>query len=294
MSKEKPEQTHNSDRINNCISCGSSEFHYHGEHHALKLPMYICTKCGLYVTGKSQKELDSQINSYYKKEFWDQERNNYQKKPGLRKSHSKNRLRNWVSQYAYCKEFFKNKKTILEIGSGQGEAIINFDKLGFQVLGVEPDETSVENINSKLNFSKCVCSNIENLDLTQEFDAIWMSHVFEHLTNPIDFLKKIRHLIKKDGFVFLEVPSVEKKNDWRKFQKAPHAYNYSRTALMNIVRKGGFNVVKCDYFRSPTKLEGIINKIFVKLKKRKFYQYYPKIKTDADNGWVICTILTKK
>ena len=46
------------DRISKCISCDSSNFNYYGENTTLKLPIHICQNCKLYVTGKSQKEID--------------------------------------------------------------------------------------------------------------------------------------------------------------------------------------------------------------------------------------------
>ena len=99
--------------------------------------------------------------------------------------------------------------------------------------------------------------------------------------------------MNESGFIFIEVPSVEKVNDYRKFQVAPHAYNYSRQSLVNISKKSGYDIVKSDYFRSPTLFEGGINKLFNKFFNKDFFKYYPKILTNKENGENIRIILHK-
>ena len=113
--------------------------------------------------------------------------------------------------------------------------------------------------------------------MDQKFDVIWMSHVFEHLSNPISFLNKIKSKMEKNGILFIEVPNVTKKKDYRTFTIAPHAYNYSGLALQNILEKTGYEVISCDYFGPPTKFHGALNKFYKKFKKTNFYPYYPKI-----------------
>jgi hypothetical protein len=85
-------------------------------------------------------------------------------------------------------------------------------------------------------------------------------------------------------FLFIEVPSVTKKNDYRKFTTVPHAYNYSGIALQNVLKKTGYKIISCDYFGPPTKLNGGINKISTKIFKKDYYPFYPKMLLDADTG----------
>jgi len=127
----------------------------------------------------------------------------------------------------------------------------------------------------------------------KKFDIIWLNHVFEHLSKPIEFLKKVKSFLNESGFIFIEVPSVEKINDYRKFQVVPHAYNYSKQSLINISKKADYKIVKCDYFRSSTLFEGAINKLFNKFLNKDFFENYPKILTNKKNGENIRIILRK-
>ena len=280
------------DRIIKCISCDSSNFNYYADNFTLKLPMYICQNCKLYVTGKSQKEIDKLIQNYYDKDFWDDHLENLLKSD-FTDSYSIGRIRIWKSQKKYCNEILNNSKTILEIGSGHGEAIYNFDKIGYKVTGIEPDKKNVASINKKLKNSICLVEKAETFSFEKKFDIIWLNHVFEHLTQPIQFLTKISNFLNDSGFIFIEVPSVEKKNDYRQFKSVPHAYNYSKRSLINISKKANYKIIKCDYVRSPTLIEGGINKIFTTFLKRDFFKFYPKILTNSKKGENIRLILQK-
>jgi len=280
------------DRIIKCISCDSSNFNYYADHLTLKLPIYICQNCKLYITGKSQKEIDTVIQHYYDKDFWADDLENLLES-NFTDSYSIGRIRLWKSQKKYCNKILNNSKTILEIGSGHGEAIYNFDKIGYNVTGIEPDKKNVTSINKKLKNSKCIVEKAETFSFEKKFDIIWLNHVFEHLTQPIQFLTKISNFLNNSGFIFIEVPSVEKKNDSRQFTSAPHAYNYSKLSLINISKKTNFNIMKCDYFRSPTFVEGGINKIFNLFLKKDFFEFYPKILCNKENGENIRIILQK-
>lgn len=280
-------------RISKCISCNSTDFKYYNENLTLKLPMYICKNCKLYVTGKSQKEINEKIEHFYDEDFWKEDQKEILDS-NFTDPYSIGRTKIWKSQKKYCKEILNKNKSILEIGSGHGEAIYNFDKIGYNVLGIEPDKTNVILINKKLKNSKCIVEKAETFSFDKKFDIIWLNHVFEHLSNPIKFLQKLNSYLNDSGFIFIEVPSVEKVNDYRQFLRVPHAYNYSKQSLINISKKANFEIIKCDYFRSPTLIEGGINKIFNKFLKRDFFPFYPKILTNQIAGENIRIILQKK
>ena len=281
------------DRITKCISCDSSDFNYYGENSTLNLPIYICQNCKLYVTGKSQKEIDQIIEHYYDKDFWKTDLEQSLKQD-FTDSYSIGRIRLWKSQKKYCNEILNKSKKILEIGSGHGEAIYNFDKIGFNVIGIEPDEQNVITINKKLKNSECIMEKAETFYFEKKFDIIWINHVFEHLTKPIEFLKKLNNFLNETGYIFIEVPSVERKNDYRTFKSVPHAYNYSKKSLVNISKKANYKIAKCDYFRPPTLIEGGINKVFNSFFKKDFFEFYPKILTDNINGENLRIILQKE
>ena len=278
-------------RISKCISCDGGNLKYYDENKTLKLPIHICQDCGLHITGEDQNELDMVVEELYETDFWDSDRQNLFDDHS--DSYSLGRRRLFISQIKYLSSIISKSSKILEIGSGHGETITELEKLQYNVTGVEPDIKNVEFLKNQLN-SRIIQSNIESLKLDEKFDLIWMSHVFEHLSNPIKSLKDFKNFLNPNGIIFIEVPSVTKKNDQRTFTVVPHAYNYSSKSLKNILIKSGYSIISCDHFGPPTKIQGLTNKIFKKLFKRDYYKFYPKILLNEFTGQDIRIIAKMK
>ena len=118
-------------KIIECPSCGNNKLKYYSENTVLELPIYTCPECLLHITGKSFEEFDKSIENYYDKSFWDESRNKDLILDNFSDSYSKGRIRNWLSQYKYCKQHLDYTKSILEIGSGHGETLLSFENKGF-------------------------------------------------------------------------------------------------------------------------------------------------------------------
>ena len=55
-----------------------------------------------------------------------------------------------------------------------------------------------------------ICSDvsaISQIKAGKKFDLIMSTHVFEHLTNPLNDLKFLASFLKKDGLIYLELPA---------------------------------------------------------------------------------------
>ena len=272
----------------NCIICDKSLDKF-SENSNLEMPSFFCNNCNYYVTGESENEVKEKLNKLYSGSYWNERKAETSIESNYKDNDSLGKLRNWTSQFSYCKKFFQNKKSILEIGVGGGQAVYWFDQNGYEVTGIEPDSKNVKLINKKLkNKGKVVHSFIEDMDMDKLFDVIWMSHVLEHLVRPDIFLKKINNNLKEDGIFFIEVPSCEHKPTLQtSIFENPHVHHFSKKSLLKLVEKS-FDVISCDCFRPATKIEGALQKIL------NIYPFYPRIKTSCTNGRDLRIILRKK
>ena len=177
-----------------CISCGNTSMNKYTDNSFLELPVFQCKKCNLYVTGKSEKEVIEKTKLIYNKKHWG-ENNLWDAKTAIKSNYtdidSQGKRRHWISKYKYCKPYLENKKKILEIGAGQGQAVYWFNKEGFSVTAIEPDENNVKSINKKLNNDRCIVGSVEDFQIVEKFDLIWMSHVLEHIVKPVQFFENI-------------------------------------------------------------------------------------------------------
>lgn len=146
------------------------------------------------------------------------------------------------------RNLLKPKSTVLEIGSSTGHFLFSIKDMVKKVVGIELEPRHAE-------FARKYCK-IEvhdkplgetPLDL-QQFDIIFMFQVFEHISNPLEFLLLCKKYLKPNGIIYIEVPNV---NDvllsvydipsFREFYyREPHVYYYSENTLSRILKKAGF------------------------------------------------------
>jgi len=274
----------------NCIIC-KKEISENSDNSYFEIPTYHCKNCKLFVTGNDENELRKKIEKLYQGDYWTERESEKSINSYFSDEISQGKYRNWLSQFLYCKPFIQNKKSILELGVGGGQASFWFDQKGYDITGIEPDERNVRLINKKLKRGKIIHGFIEDINLEQKFDVIWMSHVLEHLIRPDIFLKKININLKQEGVFFIEVPSSEHGPTLNSsIYKNPHVYHFTKESLQKLVKEN-YKIVSCDCFRPATKFEGGLNKF---LKKSNMFPFYPRIKTSCDKGRDLRIILQKK
>jgi len=275
-----------------CISCKNDIFKKYADGSNLNLPVFHCEECGLFVTGNSESEIGQKIKDLYKKKYWDNQNSEFSIASEYSDTISQGKKRDFLSQFAYCKPYLQNKKTVLEIGVGAGAAIFWFENMGYDVTGIEPDARNVELINKKLKTGKIIQGFIENFDVSGKYQIIWMSHVLEHLVRPDIFLTKIKNNLDENGIFFIEVPNSEHAPTlFGSINKNPHLYHFSKKSLTNIIEKAGYIMISCDIFRPANIFEGGIKKILKNHTKK--YPYYPRILTDNKSGRDLRILLKK-
>lgn len=277
----------------NCLICNKYLSDKYSENSNMGLPVFYCRDCNLYVTGSSVDELKEKSSKIYTKDYWDNRKAESAINSDYNDQNSQGKKRQWFSQIKYCKEYLRDAKTILEIGSGPGQTLYWFSQENYDVTGIEPDERNVRLINKKLKNGKCIVGFAEETEIKGSFDIIWLSHVFEHLVRPIDLLCKLKNNLKLGGKIFIEVPNCENSIILHSSVfNHPSSFHFSKNSLMKLVKKAGYNIEKCDCLRSPTKVEGAINKICTRLNINRFYPYYPKIIANNRKGTDIRIIIS--
>ena len=142
-----------------------------------------------------------------------------------------------------------NQGKLLEIGSGTGEFLNMARAAGWDALGIEPSPASCTYIAE--NYQLPVIEGIWSPELhlpENSFDAVVFWHVFEHVPEPIAFLKEISSLLKPECFLFFSVPNRYcLKNELFNassplFTEADHLYHHSEQSLRRCIEKAGLEL----------------------------------------------------
>jgi 2-polyprenyl-3-methyl-5-hydroxy-6-metoxy-1,4-benzoquinol methylase len=135
----------------------------------------------------------------------------------IAKDFSARRQKPWLEFFDFF-SYLDNNKKILDLGCGNGRLFqfLKENNLNFDYLGIDKSENLLKiakknNLNT--NFLNLDFNNLEKLE-EKKFDYLFAIASFHHLKGEkkrIDFLKKIKKLMKKDSLFFL--------TNWNLYQK---------------------------------------------------------------------------
>lgn len=138
---------------------------------------------------------------------------------------------------------------LLDVGCGSGRFLAKMRNFGWEVTGVEPDPKAVEVARKVLDIEVCQ-GTLEDTEFTQDsFDALTMSHVIEHVADPLVLLKECKRVLKPGGRLVLVTPNVESLGAWA-FNQAwlhwdppRHLFLFSPRTLTRCVESAGLRIL---------------------------------------------------
>jgi 2-polyprenyl-3-methyl-5-hydroxy-6-metoxy-1,4-benzoquinol methylase len=134
---------------------------------------------------------------------------------------------------------------LLDVGFGNGSFLKLASEMGWQAEGIDFDPKAVEV--AKSCSLKVRCASVADLSARNEqFDVITLSHVIEHVHEPIALLKDIYRLLKPGGVLWLETPNVNSLGankfgpNWRGLEIPRHLILFNSKSLRSILIQIGF------------------------------------------------------
>ena len=180
-----------------------------------------------------------------------------------RSSMSKTMIQSFKDLAKIVKKEFKPKK-ILEIGSNDGSFIKNFSKK--ITIGIEPC-SNIEKITKKNGYDtysdywdKKTAKKI--LSKSGKIDLIYSANTISHIEDLDEVFKSINILLKDNGVVILEDPSLLeclKRNTYDQFYNE-HIYVFSLIGIENVLKKHNLKVFNVQNL----KIHGGSNRYFIK------------------------------
>ena len=134
---------------------------------------------------------------------------------------------------------------LLDVGCGSGQMLSVMAELGWQAEGVDFDPAAVQHARSK-GLQVRLGTLEEQRYPNAHFDAITMSHLIEHVHDPIALLAECYRILKPGGALVVVTPNVESYghkrfgSHWRGLEPPRHLHLFSQRSLCTVVSEAGF------------------------------------------------------
>jgi 2-polyprenyl-3-methyl-5-hydroxy-6-metoxy-1,4-benzoquinol methylase len=166
--------------------------------------------------------------------------------------------------YKVLSSYFKGG-SCLELGCAEGIGTKELARHFERVVAVDGAQIFINMINDRFrsNVVTGVCSLIEDFEIDETFDVVVLSHILEHVVDPVQVLSVAGRYLKDDGLVLIDVPHANSLHRLAAVRmgllKTPDELNdtdrrnghrrvYTRELMAGHIKEAGLEVVKYDGF----------------------------------------------
>jgi ubiquinone/menaquinone biosynthesis C-methylase UbiE len=137
--------------------------------------------------------------------------------------------------------YFTKQGKILDVGCGTGNHMNMFNKLGYDIHGIDIRESG----NKKTKRCNIEYDKFPYKD--NSFDYIFSKSVIEHIHRPDNFLQECKRVLKKGGILVIMTPEWKSQMSffWDDYS---HYHPWTRKSLRDALKIFGFKDVECDIF----------------------------------------------
>lgn len=132
---------------------------------------------------------------------------------------------------------------LLDYGCGKGAFVSAFSTLrpDWQLVGTDIDESNRLPVEAIANTTYVAAADGT---ISGEYDLITLSHVLEHLVDPLGTLQSFINHLQPDGYVFIQVPNLA--TNPFDLGVVDHCHHFTPDTLRWLVQHAGFSVVTCS------------------------------------------------
>jgi len=137
------------------------------------------------------------------------------------------------------------KGNLLDVGAGAGAFLNVMKQTGWNVTGIEPDDTARKNAQENYSLQLQEEQALDSF-AAESFDVISLWHVLEHVHDLHGYINSFMRLLKPKGTLFIAVPNYTSKDaqtygeHWAAYDVPRHLYHFSPKSMDLLMDKHGF------------------------------------------------------
>jgi 2-polyprenyl-3-methyl-5-hydroxy-6-metoxy-1,4-benzoquinol methylase len=174
-----------------------------------------------------------------------------------------NSLRNYVQKgkIKAVKRYASKGAYIVDVGCGGGQFLSLMKKYGdksWKLAGVDFSEQAINSL--KIKGIQAFKGRFEEMAWERDKpDIIVLNQVIEHLDDPASVIEKAYNILKPNGVLIIETPSIDgydavlfKSQYWGGYHSPRHWTLYNEETLRFILENKKFQIIETSYLLSPT------------------------------------------
>ncbi|MEK3720373.1 class I SAM-dependent methyltransferase [Paenibacillus sp. FSL H8-0034] len=150
------------------------------------------------------------------------------------------------------KKYLQPDASMIDIGCGAGTFVRFMKDEGFGAEGIDISKRSIEFGIRKLNLDNhlhvCHWNGLKQDNQTYDLVTIWT--LLEHLKEPEELIKFTAEVLKAEGYLIIEVPTVDSllfdvmKENYFWMMPPYHLFLFSVRGLKDMLNRNGFDVIE--------------------------------------------------
>lgn len=225
-----------------------------------KFLLMRCVDCDLVTTDFDFKK--DNLTDYYGSQYY-----------GNRKSSSEDMINNLRMAEVFRIVRSDKKRSLLDIGCGNGSFFMKFRKVGWPAFGTEvaPPDHLRSGAREFIYKGDLPDNNFKD----ESFEVVTMWHSLEHIINPLEYLCEVRRILTTNGYFIAEVPNFKSwqsiifKKNWFHLDVPRHLIHFSPEGLALVAQKSGFRDVKVKSGSLIYQLYGYLQSVLNVFSRRK-------------------------
>jgi len=236
---------------NGCSLCESNNFTLvsEGDRYGFDLKKQFCNQCGLIQTYPAvSKEFHEEFYSYHYRPLYLKSKTvDYHDVIKEQSDKAKKYLDYFINNGLSEK---LADISIVELGCSSGGTINGLKKEVKSVQGCDLDVKAIRF--AKDNFNIDVEIGMYPSSLPDGPKLFILSHMLEHVFNPLETLKEIRLIMNSGDYLFIAVPGIngvnegDYKHDLRRYFHIAHVTDFTSSTLTNVANSAGFKSINID------------------------------------------------
>lgn len=148
---------------------------------------------------------------------------------------------------------------ILDVGTGSGMLLRQLRQIGVPAEDLYANDFSEHSLRALANEGFSILPGpAEHIETDERFQVICLNQVLEHMSQPVDVVRRLAGLLRPGGALFIETPSTDgidcrlfRKRYWGGFHFPRHFHLFNEQTLRQLLADAGLDVREVTYLASP-------------------------------------------